>query len=131
MEEFSDHFADVADPRAANARHDFLEVIFIALAAVLCGAEDCTDMALFGRAKLDLLRQVLKLEHGAPSHDTFSRVFRLLAPEPFEAAFTRFSAAFAGVWWRSTARLCVAPTSAVARRCLCIWSTYGQPKRGW
>ena len=45
MEEFSDHFADVADPRAANARHDFLEVIFIALAAVLCGAEDCTDMA--------------------------------------------------------------------------------------
>jgi len=96
MEEFSDHFADVADPRAANARHDFLEVIFIALAAVLCGAEDCTDMALFGRAKLDLLRQVLKLEHGAPSHDTFSRVFRLLAPEPFEAAFTRFSAAFAG-----------------------------------
>jgi len=96
MEEFSDHFADVSDPRAANARHDFLEVIFIALAAVLCGAEDCTDMALFGRAKLDLLRQVLKLEHGAPSHDTFSRVFRLLAPEPFEAAFTRFSAAFAG-----------------------------------
>ena len=96
MDEFSGHFADVPDPRAANARHDFLEVIFIALAAVLCGAEDCTDMALFGRAKLDLLRQVLKLEHGAPSHDTFSRVFRLLAPEPFEAAFSRFSAAFAG-----------------------------------
>lgn len=96
MEEFSDHFAEVPDPRAANARHDFLEVIFVALAAVLCGAEDCTDMALFGRAKLDLLRQVLKLEHGAPSHDTFSRVFRLLSPEPFEAAFTRFSAAFAG-----------------------------------
>lgn len=96
MEEFSDHFAEVPDPRAANARHDFLEVIFVALAAVLCGAEDCTDMALFGRAKLDLLRRVLKLEHGAPSHDTFSRVFRLLAPEPFEAAFARFSAAFAG-----------------------------------
>jgi hypothetical protein len=64
MEEFSDHFADVPDPRAANARHDFLEVIFIALAAVLCGAEDCTDMALFGRAlslsrklALNLLRQ--------------------------------------------------------------------------
>lgn len=96
MEEFSDHFADVPDPRAANARHDFLEVVFVALAAVLCGAEDCTDMALFARAKLDVLRQVLKLEHGPPSHDTFSRVFRLLAPEPFEAAFTRFSVAFAG-----------------------------------
>lgn len=96
MDRFSDHFAGVCDPRAANARHAFLEVIFVALAAVLCGAEDCTDMALFAQAKLDLLRQVLKLKHGAPSHDTFSRVFRLLAPEPFEAAFARFSTAFAG-----------------------------------
>lgn len=96
MDEFLGYFGELPDPRAANARHDFLEVIFVALAAVLCGAEDCTDMALFGRAKLDLLRQVLKLEHGAPSHDTFSRVFRLIAPEPFEAAFARFAAAFAG-----------------------------------
>lgn len=96
MEGFASHFAEVPDPRAENARHDFLEVIFVALAAVLCGAEDCTDMALFARAKLDLLRQVVKLEHGPPSHDTFSRVFRLIAPEPFEAAFARFTAAFAG-----------------------------------
>jgi len=41
-------------------------------------------------------RQVVDLEHGPPSHDTFSRVFRLLDPEPFEAAFARFTAAFAG-----------------------------------
>lgn len=94
MEEFGVHFAEVADPRAGNARHDFLEVIVVALAALLCGAEDCTDMALFARAKLDLLRQVLKLEHGPPSHDTFSRMFRRIAPEPFEAAFARFTAAF-------------------------------------
>jgi predicted transposase YbfD/YdcC len=94
MDEFAPHFAEVPDPRASNARHDFLEVIFIALAAVLCGAEDCTDMALFARSKLALLRQVVKLEHGPPSHDTFSRVFRLIAPEPFEAAFARFMASF-------------------------------------
>ena len=74
MDGFCDHFAGVSDPRAANARHDFLEVIFIALAAVLCGAQDCTDMALFAQAKLDLLRPVLKLKHGPPSHDTFSRM---------------------------------------------------------
>jgi predicted transposase YbfD/YdcC len=90
------HFADVPDPRASNARHDFAEVIFIALAAVLCGAEDCTDMALFARAKSGLLRQVLTLAHGPPSHDTFSRVFRLISPELFEAAFGKFAAAFAG-----------------------------------
>jgi len=82
MEEFVPCFAEVPDPRARNARHDFLEVIFVALAAVLCGAEDCTDMALFARSKLGLLRQVLKLAHGPPSHDTFSRVFRLIAPSP-------------------------------------------------
>jgi predicted transposase YbfD/YdcC len=95
MEGFARYFGSVPDPRAGNARHDFLEVIFVALAATLCGAEDCTDMSLFAHAKLDVLRQVLKLEHGAPSHDTFSRVFRRLAPEPFEAAFARFTRAFA------------------------------------
>jgi predicted transposase YbfD/YdcC len=96
MEAFAAQFGAVPDPRARNARHDFLEVIFVALAAVLCGAEDCTDMAIFARSKLELLRQILKLEHGPPSHDTFSRVFRLIAPEPFEAAFAKFTAAFAG-----------------------------------
>lgn len=96
MEEFAAHFGEVPDPRAGNARHDLMELLFIALAATLCGAEDCTDMSEFAEAKLDLLRQVVKLEHGPPSHDTFSRVFRLLDPEPFEAAFARFTAAFAG-----------------------------------
>jgi predicted transposase YbfD/YdcC len=96
MQGFVAQFGDVPDPRASNARHDFLEVIFVALAAVLCGAEDCTDMALFAVSKLELLRQIVKLEHGPPSHDTFSRVFRLITPEPFEAAFAKFAASFAG-----------------------------------
>jgi predicted transposase YbfD/YdcC len=96
MEEFSSYFGALGDPRAGNARHNLLELIFVALAAVLCGAEDCTDMAEFARAKLDILRQVVDLANGPPSHDTFSRVFRILDPEPFEAAFARFTAAFAG-----------------------------------
>lgn len=96
METFTACFSSIEDPRAGNARHDLLDVMFVALAAVLCGAEDCTDMADFARAKLGFLRQIVKLEHGPPSHDTFSRVFRLLAPEPFEAAFAKFTASFAG-----------------------------------
>lgn len=96
MDRVVEYFGAVADPRAGNARHDFLEVIFVALAASLCGAEDCTEMALFARAKLEVLRQVVKLDHGAPSHDTFSRVFRMIAPEPFEAAFAAFMKAFGG-----------------------------------
>lgn len=95
MRGFISIFEAVEDPRASNARHDLLELLFIALAAVLCGAESCADMADFGDAKEDVLREVLDLEHGIPSHDTFSRVFRLLDPEAFEAAFTRFMAAFA------------------------------------
>jgi predicted transposase YbfD/YdcC len=96
MDQFAAYFGEVPDPRARNARHDLLEVMFVALAALLCGAEDCTDMAEFAQAKLALLRQVVDLAHGPPSHDTFSRVFRLLEPEPFEAAFARFTGAFAG-----------------------------------
>jgi len=95
MRGFISIFEDVEDPRAGNARHDLLELLFIGLAAVLCGAESCADMADFGAAKEDVLREVLRLDHGIPSHDTFSRVFRLLDPEAFEGAFRDFMAAFA------------------------------------
>src|SRR5215470_5328549 len=95
MGKFRRFFRRVQDPRADNARHDLLELLVIALAAVLCGAESCSDMAEFGEAKEGLLRLFLRLEHGIPSHDTFSRVFRLLEPQAFETAFRRFMAAFA------------------------------------
>ena len=95
MGKFRKIFRRLPDPRAANASHDLLEILLIALAAVLCGAESCADMADFGRSKEGLLRLFLRLEHGIPSHDTFSRVFRLLKPQAFEVAFRRFMAAFA------------------------------------
>src|SRR5665213_3776111 len=95
MGKFKKVFRRLADPRAANARHDLLEVLFIALAATLCGATSCSEMADFGQSKEGLLRLMLRLEHGIPSHDTFSRVFRLLKPQAFERAFRRFMAAFA------------------------------------
>jgi predicted transposase YbfD/YdcC len=88
-------FASLTDPRAGNARHDLSEVLFIAFAAVLCGAESCVDMAAFGAAKAELLGSILALEHGVPSHDTFSRLFRLLDPVQFEAAFRAFMSRFA------------------------------------
>lgn len=83
------------DPRAENARHDLLEIVFIALAATLCGAKACTEFELFGLGREELLRQMLDLPHGIPSHDTFSRVFRLLNPSAFEHHFRRFMAGFA------------------------------------
>jgi hypothetical protein len=87
MDRFYESFADLADPRAANAQHDLLELLFIALLASLCGATGCADMAEFGHAKEPLLRQVLSLAHGIPSHDTFSRVFRRLDRRPSRPPF--------------------------------------------
>jgi predicted transposase YbfD/YdcC len=94
MKKFEATFGALSDPRAGNARHNLLEVVFIALAATLCGAQSCVDMALFARSKEGFLREIVEMPHGPPSHDTFSRVFRLLEPEAFEAAFMAFTRAF-------------------------------------
>jgi predicted transposase YbfD/YdcC len=95
MGKFKSFFRALDDPRAANHQHELLEVLFIALLATLCGAEGAADMARFGHSKEGLLRRFLRLEHGVPSHDTFSRVFRLLDPVAFERAFLKFVQAFA------------------------------------
>jgi predicted transposase YbfD/YdcC len=95
MKSFAACFADLPDPRAENALHDLRELLFIALLATLCGATSCTDMALFARTKAYLLEPILELKHGLPSHDTFSRVFRMLDPQAFERCFQRFMKAFA------------------------------------
>jgi predicted transposase YbfD/YdcC len=95
MEKFRKIFRGLADPRAANTCHALLDLIVIALAATLCGGKGATDMALFARSKEKLLRQFLPLEHGIPSHDTFSRVLRALDPQAFEKSFRTFMAAFA------------------------------------
>lgn len=94
MRKFKRVFSNLKDPRASNAQHDLLEIVFIALAATLCGAQHCTEMAQFGRSKEALLRQLLSLEHGIPSHDTFSTVLRVLDPHVFEAALGKFTKVF-------------------------------------
>ena len=95
MKRFTECFSSLVDPRKNQAQHDLTEILFIALLATLCGATTCCDIALFGRSKEALLRTILVLEHGIPSHDTFSRVFRILDPDSFEKVFRRFTTAFA------------------------------------
>jgi predicted transposase YbfD/YdcC len=95
MKSFASCFADLPDPRAKNAVHDLRELMFIALLSTLSGATSCSDMALFARTKAYLLKPVLTLKYGLPSHDTFSRVFRMLDPQAFERCFRRFMTAFA------------------------------------
>ena len=85
------HLAAVPDPRRGNARrHRLVDVLTIALVASVCGAESCTDFADFGRDRRNLFREFLELPGGLPSHDTFSRVFRLLRPAAFASCFESF-----------------------------------------
>src|SRR5260370_33061299 len=84
---------EVRDPRALNARHELSAVLFIALAATLCGQRGCGDIADFGAVNEAELSEILDLPHGAPSHDCFSRVFRLLDPAEPAHALCRFAQA--------------------------------------
>jgi hypothetical protein len=119
MGKLKKYFRRLRDPRAANASYPLLEILFVALAAVLCGATGGTDMSDFGRRKIDLLRRFVPLEKGVPSHDVFSDVFRMLDPAAFEQAFRGFVAAFA------------APTSEARAPCRFTWSTSLRPKPAW
>ncbi|MBK1646114.1 ISAs1 family transposase, partial [Thiocapsa imhoffii] len=82
------HFSTLEDPRCALKRHhNLLDMIVIAIAATLCGADGWVQIEEFGRSKQAWLKQFLELPNGIPSHDTFGRVFSLLQPEAFEACF--------------------------------------------
>jgi predicted transposase YbfD/YdcC len=93
MESLISIFREVRDPRDFNARHDVSAMLFIALAATLCGAKSCVDIADFAAANEADLAEIVDLGHGAPSHDSFSRLFRLLDPEQVAQAFARFAKA--------------------------------------
>ncbi len=90
METLISIFYEVREPRDFNARHDLAAMLFIALAATLCGAKSCVDIADFAAAHEDELGEIVDLRHGAPSHDSFSRLFRLLDPDEMTKVFARF-----------------------------------------
>jgi len=92
MESIIAIFADIPDPRGINIRHDLSAILFIALAATLCGAKTCVDMADFAAVNEAELDEMVGLPHGPPSHDSFSRLFRLLDPAQLELALRRFVA---------------------------------------
>ena len=83
-----EHFGKIKDPRIGNAtRHKLLDILIIAILAVICGADGWSDVELFGKSKKKWLRTFLALPHGIPSHDTFGQVFGLLDPQEFERSF--------------------------------------------
>src|ERR671933_2408542 len=85
------HFGAVADPRCrGKVEHRLVDILVIAVRAVIACAESWDDIALYGRSKLAWLRTFLALPNGIPSHDTFRRVFMLIDPDAFEGCFARW-----------------------------------------
>lgn len=96
--DFQSYFAEIEDPRVERTRrYELLDIIVIAVCAVICSADDWVDVEGWGNAKLDWLRQQgLPLLTGIPSHDTFGDVFGRLKPEQFETSFLRWVQAVMG-----------------------------------
>jgi len=83
-----EHFGKVSDPRIERTKeHKLIDIIVIAICAVICGAEGWVDIENYGKSKKKWLKTFLELSNGIPSHDTFGRVFSLLDAQEFQAAF--------------------------------------------
>jgi predicted transposase YbfD/YdcC len=81
---FQDHFADLTDPRRRKVVYPLINIVAIALCAVIAGADDFVSIAVWAREKRDWLSRILDLSNGIPSHDRFNAVFAALKPAEFE-----------------------------------------------
>ena len=97
-----DHFQDLEDPRIERSkRHGLLDILTIAICAVICGADSWVHVEMYGKSKEEWFRSFLDLPNGIPSHDTLRQaqgdVFSRLDPDRFQECFMEWSRAVAGL----------------------------------
>jgi predicted transposase YbfD/YdcC len=87
----AESFAGLPDPRVTGrSKHDLVEMLVVAVCALLCGVDDFVGIEVWANERIDWLRRFLKLGSGIPSHDTFGRLFGLLDRGAVEKGFRRW-----------------------------------------
>lgn len=92
-----DCFSDLTEPRDSNKRHKLIDIVTIALCAIICGADTWEDIEEFGATKREWFEHFLELPHGIPGHDTFARVFASIDPKEFQQAFLKWVGAIRSI----------------------------------
>src|SRR5882672_1505008 len=88
MADIIEHFGSLPDPRIDRKKqHKLIDIIFITMAAVICGCDDWYEIEEYGTLKYEWFKTILELPNGIPSHDTFNRVFSLLNAQALQQCF--------------------------------------------
>ena len=116
----ADFFAQMSDPRIDRTkRHKLIDILTIAICAVICGADSWVAIELYGCTKYEWLKTFLELANGIPSpdgdatrtHDTFARVFAQLNPQEFQSCFLN--------WMKSIQKITSGEVVAIDGKTLC------------
>lgn len=92
------HFSSIEDPRVnRQKKHQLQDIFFISICAMICGADNWVAIEEFGLAKEEWFTQLLGLEHGIPSHDTFGAVYAAIDSDRFGVCFSRWVADLASI----------------------------------
>ena len=94
-----DHFVGIEDPRVDRMKlHKLIDIIVIALCAMIAGCDTCDEFEIFGNSHLDWLKTFLELPNRIPSHDTFEKVFARIDPKQFKQCFASWTKNLAGIF---------------------------------
>ncbi|MDP1771796.1 MAG: ISAs1 family transposase [Methylobacter sp.] len=92
------HFSSIEDPRVnRQKKHQLQDIFFISICAMICGADNWVAVEEFGLAKKEWFTELLGLEHGIPSHDTFGEVYAAIDTDQFSVCFSRWIADIANL----------------------------------